>query len=87
MALVTNERALRPVALKKVHITNQVKYPPLLHEAAALLQLRGWFSPNFLFAFSRYDRSSQAIVAFLRCTAGGVPNTSSTFRSSCWDQI
>ncbi|KAI1796972.1 kinase-like domain-containing protein [Ganoderma leucocontextum] len=41
MALVTNERALRPVALKKVHITDYAKYPPLLHEAAALLRLRG----------------------------------------------
>ncbi|KAI1796989.1 kinase-like domain-containing protein [Ganoderma leucocontextum] len=41
MALVTNERALRPVALKKVHISDYAKYPPLLHEAAALLRLRG----------------------------------------------
>ncbi|PIL35396.1 hypothetical protein GSI_02122 [Ganoderma sinense ZZ0214-1] len=46
MALVTNEASLRPVALKKVHITNHVKHPPLLHEAAALLRLQDlyhWF--------------------------------------------
>ncbi|PIL35393.1 hypothetical protein GSI_02119 [Ganoderma sinense ZZ0214-1] len=56
MALVTNERALRPVALKKVHITDHAKHPPLLHEAAALLRLQshrsipepyGWGSSQF----------------------------------------
>ncbi|KAM5537183.1 hypothetical protein V8D89_009116 [Ganoderma adspersum] len=39
-AIVTNERALRLVALKKVHITDRAKHPPLLHEAAALLRFR-----------------------------------------------
>nr|VWO96449.1 N/A [Ganoderma boninense] len=40
MALVTNEGVLCPVALKKVHVTDHAKHPPLLHEAAALLRLR-----------------------------------------------
>ena len=41
MALITNEGALRPVALKKMHITDTVQHPMLLHEAAALALLQG----------------------------------------------
>ncbi len=59
MALVSNECALRPVTLKKVHITNHVKYPPLLHEAAALLRLRGSI---FIFLTSRL-RSNGTFIA------------------------
>ncbi|KAM5537195.1 hypothetical protein V8D89_009128 [Ganoderma adspersum] len=53
MALVTNERCLRPVALKQVHITNHVKYPPLLHEAAALLRVRAHRSIPEVYGWGR----------------------------------
>ncbi|KAI1796999.1 kinase-like domain-containing protein [Ganoderma leucocontextum] len=53
IALVTNERALRPVALKKVHISDSSKYPPLLHEAAALLRLRGHRSLPDVYGWGR----------------------------------
>ncbi len=61
MALITNERTLRPVALKKVHITDRVKHPPLLHEAAALMRLRGLFFVTPLLCL----RSHGAIVLFV----------------------
>ncbi|KAI1796978.1 kinase-like domain-containing protein [Ganoderma leucocontextum] len=53
MAVVTDENTLRPVALKKVHITEYAKYPPLLHEAAALLRLRGHRSIPDVYGWGR----------------------------------
>lgn len=84
MALVTNEQSLRPVALKKVHVTNQVKYPPLLHEAATLLRIRGetfiLFFPNLLSEVSWHHHLLQLIAAFLRSMAGGARNSLNTSR-------
>ena len=82
MALVTNEQSLRPVALKKVHVTNQVKYPPLLHEAATLLRIRGetLIFLTFLSEVSWHHHLLQLIVAFLRSMAGGAHNSLNTSR-------